>query len=176
MLNLFHATTFTRGEQILCDGKIKCDAPPLIKWIQATTPDWIYLSDRVDNAVHWGNKVSVLTRTEDFFCIFKIILPPDRCYPDLDDLLCNAGMINENANNTDLLTCLSVCHSCRTNSDLYFGVEVTHYTYMSTSRLRSTGIQKTNEISCSFIFDLIAACAAGLDKIRVSAPYFLHEL
>ncbi|EKK3319369.1 hypothetical protein PMI54_004712 [Salmonella enterica] len=130
MLNLFHATTFTRGEQILCDGKIKCDAPPLIKWIQATTPDWIYLSDRVDNAVHWGNKVSVLTRTEDFFCIFKIILPPDRCYPDLDDLLCNAGMTNENANNTDLLTCLSVCHSCRTNSDLYFGVEVTHYTVL----------------------------------------------
>lgn len=56
ILNLFHATTMSRGLQIIKDGKIRTDAPSVICWSLETTPGWIYLSDQLDNAVHWGNK------------------------------------------------------------------------------------------------------------------------
>ncbi len=70
ILNLFHATTMSRGLQIIKDGKIRTDAPSVICWSLETTPGWIYLSDQLDNAVHWGNKIA---------CGFAPIFP-DTCY------------------------------------------------------------------------------------------------
>lgn len=70
ILNLFHATTMSRGLQIIKDGEIRTDAPSVICWSLETTPGWIYLSDQLDNAVHWGNKIACLSKDE-LFSIFS---------------------------------------------------------------------------------------------------------
>ncbi|MCQ6909704.1 hypothetical protein [Escherichia coli] len=127
-LNLFHATTMSRGLQITEEGKLRNDAPPVIRWPLETTPGWIYLSDRIDNAVHWGNKVA--WREGTFFYIFRIKISTAHCYPDTDDLQYVSWLSPEEAETVDLYTCLSLCHSCRTNKELYIGREVTHYTIL----------------------------------------------
>ncbi|EEZ1215883.1 hypothetical protein MU157_004772, partial [Escherichia coli] len=86
ILNLFHATTMSRGLQIIKDGKIRTDAPSVICWSLETTPGWIYLSDQLDNAVHWGNKIACLSKDELFFYIFRVQVQEENCYPDTDDL------------------------------------------------------------------------------------------
>jgi len=127
IMTLYHATTSSRGIQIINDGKISCQAAPVFVWAQPTTPGWIYLSDHVDSAVHWGNKVSLLNKEEDFFYIFKVSIPLSACFTDEDDLEYNEDIPPSVAKNIDVLTCLELCHSCRVNRDLPLGYTVVSY-------------------------------------------------
>ncbi|EHA8853560.1 hypothetical protein JHW63_004483, partial [Escherichia coli] len=104
ILNLFHATTMSRGLQIIKDGKIRTNAPSVICWSLETTPGWIYLSDQLDNAVHWGNKIACLSKDELFFYIFRVQVQEENCYPDTDDLQYVSWLSPEEAENTDLYT------------------------------------------------------------------------
>ena len=133
ILNLFHATTMSRGLQIIKDGKIRTDAPSVICWSLETTPGWIYLSDQLDNAVYWGNKIACLSKDELFFYIFRVQVQEENCYPDTDDLQYVSWLSPEEAENTDLYTCLS--HSCRTDKELYTGCEISDYAVLPATTL-----------------------------------------
>mgnify|MGYP006957076564 FL=1 len=135
ILNLFHATTMSRGLQIIKDGKIRTNAPSVICWSLETTPGWIYLSDQLDNAVHWGNKIACLSKDELFFYIIRVQVQEENCYPDTDDLQYVSWLSPEEAENTDLYTCLSLCHSCRTDKELYTGCEISDYAVLPATTL-----------------------------------------
>jgi hypothetical protein len=118
IMTLFHATTQKRGDRIFRDGKICRQAGPAVSWIQQTTPGWIYLSNHIDDAVHWGNKVSIMNKEDGFFYIFRVTLPLTVCYPDMDNLMYEMGMTHTDALSVDVLSSLKMCHSCRTDVDL----------------------------------------------------------
>lgn len=126
-MTFFHATTQNRGQKILASGMISPQAPPAVEWIQQTSPGWVYLSDHVDHAVHWGNKVSLLNNESELFYIFKINLPLSQCHPDIDNLNYEADMSPDEAAEVDLASCLMKCHSCRTANDLIVSEHVVAY-------------------------------------------------
>lgn len=126
-LTLFHATTQSRGQKIMSSGMISRLAPPAFEWSLETSPGWVYLSDHVDHAVHWGNKVSLLNNEKELFYIFKINLPLSQCHPDIDNLIYEADMSHDEAAQVDTASCLVKCHSCRTVNDLNVSEEVVAY-------------------------------------------------
>ena len=126
-ITLFHATTQSRGQKILASGMISRQAPPAVEWSLQTSPGWVYLSDHVDHAIHWGNKVSVLSQESGLFYIFKINLPLSQCHPDVDNLIYEAWMSADEAAGINLASCLMKCHSCRTENDLNISEQVVAY-------------------------------------------------
>lgn len=124
---LFHATTQNRGQAILASGMISRQAPPAVEWSLQTSQGWVYLSDHIDHAVHWGNKVSILNNENELFYIFKINLPFSQCHPDIDNLIYEAWMSPDEAAGVNLASCLMKCHSCRTANDLIISEQVIAY-------------------------------------------------
>ena len=72
-------------------------------------PGWIYLSDQLDNAVHWGNKIAYFQKM-NYFSIFSVQVQEEKLLSDTDDLQYVSWLSPEEAENTDLYTCLSLCH------------------------------------------------------------------
>lgn len=126
-MTLFHATTQSRGQQILASGMISRLAPPAVEWSLQTSPGWVYLSDHVDRAIHWGNKVSILNKENELFYIFKINLPLSQCHPDVDNLIYEVWMSPDEAAEVNLTSSLEKCHSCRTANDLILSDHVVAY-------------------------------------------------
>ena len=118
VMTLFHATTQSRGQQIIESGAISRLAPPAVEWGLQTSPGWVYLSDHIDHAIHWGNKVSIVNKENALFYIFKCNIPLSQCQPDIDNLIYEAWMLPDEAAEVDLVSCLEKCHSCRTANDL----------------------------------------------------------
>lgn len=127
VMTFYHATTQSRGQQIIKTGRISRDAPPAVTWMLATTPGWVYLSDHIDHAIHWGNKVSILTKETEIFYIFKISLPLSQCHPDVDNLIYEEWMSPDEAAEVNLTSCLAKCHSCRTANDLIVSEHIVAY-------------------------------------------------
>lgn len=137
IMTLYHATTYSRGIQIINDGKISCQAAPVFFWAQPTTPGWIYLSDHIDSAICWGNKVSIMNKENGLFYIFKIHLPLSDCYPDYDDLSYVVRLHESQTLEADTLTSLSLCHSCRTAKDLVLGNTVHSFCTLPVNHMKN---------------------------------------
>ncbi len=88
---LYHGTSESAGTKILKEGKLIANIKDRV-WkglpdndITKTTDGFVYLTDLLQTAIHWGNKTSIILKEKEIY-LFKVDIEKEDLLPDLDEI------------------------------------------------------------------------------------------
>ncbi|UHA72054.1 hypothetical protein [Paenibacillus sp. 481] len=165
---LYHGTTLTNSISIHHDKTLRCKIERYYNNEEFPTTDgYVYLSNRINHAIYYGNKNSVYS-DEEYFAVYEIDICYDNLKIDIDELKYVAKLNDEEIKTFSVDSCLELVSSCRIDRDLTFGVDVKRYAVLPTTMNYK---HELCDIAYEIISDRENRDVDYLSEIRLKLPW-----